>query len=424
MTSVRVRAAARRDGSWSPLRQPIFRALWLAAIASNIGTWMHDMAASWLMTGLTSSPLTISLVQTATLAPVLLFAPIAGVVTDVVDRRRLVLAAQWWMLCASVALATVALAGTMTPVPLLALTFLLNVGTAFGTPAWFAVIPEMVLPRRSRDAITLNSVAFNSARAAGPALGGLLIAHWGASAAFLLNALSFLAVIAVLRRWHGGSARAAAPEHLARALREEVSAATHPTRLRELLVRAAGFGAGGAALWGLLPTIARARLHLDAVHYGLTFAMVGIGVFGGTGFMGRVQRRYAFHSVAGSGAVVFGVAMLGVAVARGLTLLLVALLVAGAGWIAVNSAFINAIQQWAHAGFRGRAMAIYLAAILGATAIGSAAWGALATTLGVRIALGAAAGVVCLVGVLTMLLSDARETPVVPVAHAVHTVPA
>ena len=174
--------------AWSPLRQPLFRALWIASVASNIGTWMHETGAGWLMTSLTSSPLMVTLMQTAMTLPVLLLALPAGALADVVDRRRMLLLTQAWMLIAAAVLGVLTLFEVTTPWVLLILTFVLGAGAAMNAPAWQATPPELVSRSELPAAVGLTGMGLNLARAVGPALGGSVIAVAGPSAVFLLNA--------------------------------------------------------------------------------------------------------------------------------------------------------------------------------------------------------------------------------------------
>ena len=179
---------------WSPLRQPVFRALWIASVVSNVGTWMQNVGAAWLMTLLTPSPMVVALVQAATSLPVFLVALPAGALADVVDRRRLLLLTQGWMLLAAAALGVATLLGAITPMILLGLTFALGLGAAMNGPAWQAIVPELVPPAELQEAVALNGAGFNVARAVGPALGGVIVAAAGPGAVFLLNAASFVVV--------------------------------------------------------------------------------------------------------------------------------------------------------------------------------------------------------------------------------------
>src|SRR5437763_2020334 len=187
--------------AWSPLRQSVFRALWIASVVSNIGTWMQDVGESWLMTSLTPSPVLVALVETAGSLPVVLVALPAGALADIVDRRRLLLVMQVWMFVAAGAMGILALMGQMTPARLLWLTFLLGIGSAISNPVWQATTPELVSQSDLPAAITLNAVGINIARAIGPALGGLIVAASGPWAVFFLNAASFIGIMAVVYRW-------------------------------------------------------------------------------------------------------------------------------------------------------------------------------------------------------------------------------
>src|SRR5215471_1251428 len=162
--------------SFAPLRAPIFRALWIATIVSNLGTWMQDVGESWLMVSLTKSPILVALIETAGSLPVVLLALPAGAFADLIDRRKLLLVTQIWMLVAAAVMGALALAGAMTPSLLLLLTFTLGLGSAMNSPAWQAIVPELVPRRELAQAMTLSSVAFNVSRAIGPAIGGLIVA--------------------------------------------------------------------------------------------------------------------------------------------------------------------------------------------------------------------------------------------------------
>jgi MFS family permease len=186
--------------SWLPLQSGLFRAIWIAAMASNIGTWMHTVGASWLMTTLAASPLMVALVQTATTLPVFLVGLPAGALADLIDRRRMLMFTQSWMLAAAALLGMLTLAGFTGPWTLLGLTFALGLGSAMNGPAWSAAIPELVPREQMPQAVVLNSVQFNVARAVGPALAGFILAASSAGVLFVLNAISFLGVIVVVWR--------------------------------------------------------------------------------------------------------------------------------------------------------------------------------------------------------------------------------
>ena len=161
-----------KPSAWGTLRHPDFRNCWASAVVSNVGSWMQDTAGTWLMTSLTTSPLLIALMQTAAGLPVLLLGFPAGATADIVDRRRLLIFWQVWMLATVAVLSVLTFAGIISPWTLLALTFLLNVGAAMNNPAWQAIVPELVPRSELPSAIAVNSAGYNLARAVGPALGG------------------------------------------------------------------------------------------------------------------------------------------------------------------------------------------------------------------------------------------------------------
>ena len=203
MTEPRSSASA-----WSPLQHSVFRVIWLVTVVSNLGTWIQNVGAAWLMTSLSPSALMVALIQTATSLPMFFLSLPAGALADVINRRRLLLFTQAWMLVIAAALAVVTWLGLMTPTALLLLTFLLGLGAALNGPAWEAVVPGLVPKAELSSAVALSSVAFNIARAVGPAIGGLLIAASGPAVTFAVNAVSFVAVIFVLYRWKSAEPKA------------------------------------------------------------------------------------------------------------------------------------------------------------------------------------------------------------------------
>src|SRR5271156_4333261 len=186
---------------WSPLRIPLFRDLLIADLVSDVGAFMQAVAAAWLMTSLSSSPLEIALIQTASALPFFLLALPAGSIGDIFDRRKLILGTEFWMLAVAGILVVAAFTHFISPWLLLLLTFALSIGDALESPAWRAIFPELVSKEDLSPALTLNGIEFNLARAVGPALGGVIIAVSGVSAAFLLNVVSFFGVIVVIARW-------------------------------------------------------------------------------------------------------------------------------------------------------------------------------------------------------------------------------
>jgi MFS family permease len=362
-------------------------------VASNIGTWMHDVGGVWLMTSLTPSPMLVALMQTATCLPFFLLALPAGALADVIDRRRLLLATQVWMMAAAAALGVLTLAGVTTPWWLLAVTFALGLGAAMNAPAWQAITPELVSRPEVPAAVALSSVGINLARAVGPALGGLAVAAAGPGPVFLLNALSYLGVIVVLYRWPRPPRRGALPpEHLLGAMRSGVRFVRHAPAFRTVLVRASTFVVCGSALWALLPLVARREMGLEALGYGALLGSMGVGAVAGAAILPRLRQKVVVDWLAVGATVMFALVTIALAALREFAWLCGAMFIGGAAWIALMSSYNAAAQAAAPAWVRARVLAVYLLVFQGGMAAGSALWGALAARTGIPLALVVAAG--------------------------------
>src|SRR5438552_17504720 len=268
----------RLGSAWSPLRESVFRALWIATVVSNIGTWMQDVGESWLMTSLTTSPVLVALVETAGSLPVVLVALSAGALADIVDRRRLLLVMQIWMFVAAGAMGILALMGHMTPGRLLSLTFLLGVGSAVSNPAWQAITPELVPAEDLPGALSLSGVSINIARAIGPSVGGLIVAAVGSGAVFFLNAGSFLAIFFAVYRWQPAPRSSKLPpEEIISAMRAGTRYLRHSPQLQTVMIRCGAFIICASALWAMLPQQARRGLGLSSFAYGVLLGCLGFG---------------------------------------------------------------------------------------------------------------------------------------------------
>jgi MFS family permease len=377
---------------WSPLSQAVFRSLWIAAVASNIGTWMQSVGAAWLMTSLTPSPLLVALMQTATSLPVFLVGLPAGTLADVVDRRKLLLVTQAWMLLAALALGLLTWFDLVSAWVLLALTFLLGLGAALSLPAWQAIIPDLVEREEIASAVALDAMGINVARAVGPAIGGLVIAAAGPGAVFLLNAASFLGVLAAIYRWRRARVPSdAPPEDMLGATAAGLRYVRHAPALQTVLVRIGIFTLGASALWALLPIVARRDLGLEATGYGIILGSLGLGAVGGALLLPRLRRSLPVDTLTATATLVFALTTLALAYLRVVPLLLVSMMAGGVAWIAMMSSLTAAAQTASPAWVRARALGIYLLVFQGLLAVGSFGWGALAERFGNTTALSAAA---------------------------------
>jgi MFS family permease len=378
-----------QGGAWTPLRLELFRALWLAALVSNIGTWMQNVAAVWYMTSLTPSPLMVALVQAATSLPVFLVGLPAGAAADIFDRRRLLLWTQGWMLVIAGVLAVLTFVGFMTPSLLLALTFALGLGAAMNAPSWQAITPEVVPRPDLSRAIALNALTVNIGRAVGPALGGFVVAVASPGLVFALNALSFVGVLAVVYRWRRAAATSSVlpAERLFRATRAGLRYARHAPPLAAVLVRTGLFMVCASAFWALLPVIARAELGTTAVGYGVLLACVGLGATIGAVLLPRLRRRLSSDGLTGLATVVFAVVSVLTASWRWLPGLWGVMVIGGLAWIAMMASLNSAAQTTVPSWVRARALGVYLVVFQGGLGLGSALWGAVAERIGTQAAL-------------------------------------
>jgi MFS family permease len=369
------------SGGFGPLRHPAFRAMWAGQFASNIGGWMQTVGAQWLMLSLTPATSYLAFIQTAASLPVLLFAIPAGATGDLVDRRRLLLGTTLFMAATTTALALLTIAGLVTPWALLAALFLVGVGQAWTSPTWVTLQPELVPAAERPQAIALGSVNMNLARAIGPALGGVLVAVTEPSVVFLVNAATFLAVIAVVWRWRDprkGAASELPAEHLGEAMRASGRYVANSPALRTVLVRAAAYIFFASAIWALLPAVARTNLGLGSGAYGLLLACVGIGAVAGALLLPRLRGHLSGDLTLLIGSFATALTALAMATAHSVVPVAALLVVGGFGWIislaTFNTAFQTMLPGWAKA----RGMAVYLVVFQGGNAIGSAVFGILA----------------------------------------------
>jgi MFS family permease len=383
--------------AWQPLREPLFRALWIASVASNVGTAIHGVGAAWLMTSLSPSPLLVALIQTAASLPLLLLALPAGALADVVDRRRLLLVTQSWMLAAAAGLGALTLAGWTTPLSLLALTFTMGLGNALNAPAWQAITPELVPREELPEAVAMGSAGFNLARAVGPALGGLVVAAAGPAAAFLLNAASFVGVLFVIQRWRREPPESLAPaEQVLGAIRAGNRYVRYAPALRAVLARLGAFIVGGSAIWALLPLIARQQLRLSPAGYGLLLGCFGAGAVAAAVLLPGLRARLAPDRLVVLATLLFAAITAGLAGLRSPLAAGAALAAAGFAWLAVLSTLNVEAQVVVPAWVRARALSFYLLVMQGGLAAGSALWGSVAARAGMPTALLAAAAALLL----------------------------
>jgi MFS family permease len=396
--------------AWSPLRIHLFRNLLIADLVSDVGTFMQSVGAAWLMTSLTTNTLYVALIQTATALPFFVLALPAGSIGDIVDRRKLILGTELWMFVVACVLAAATLGGFMTPCLLLLLTFGLSVGDAMESPAWRAIFPELVSKEDLQPALALNGIEFNLARAVGPGLAGIIIAVAGIGTAFVLNAVSFLGVIAVIAGWKRPARKSQLPaETLGGATVAAIRFVRYSPSIRRLLFRAACVIFFSSAFWALLPPIAK-ELSRSSLGYGLLLGFFGVGAVLGAVVLQRARKIFSVEVVIAGATAIFAGVTLAIATLHTLWLLCFLILFGGAAWTVFMSIFNTLVQNFAPDWVRARVMAIYLFVFQGAVAVGSTLWGVAAQRTNSHVALmWASVGVgICIVLPLVARLPDAR----------------
>ena len=372
---------------WRPLRSSTFRNLLIADVVSDVGTFMQSVGAAWLMVSLSAGPMYVALIQTASALPFFLLALPAGAIGDIVDRRKVILFTETWMILVATVLAGLTIAGRMSPVLLLILTFALSAGDAFETPTWRAVLPELVRKEDLPAASALNGIEFNLARAVGPALAGFVIAFAGIGAAFVLNTLSFLGVILVVARWKRPVVkRGTPPETVTGATVAAIRYVRFSPAVRIVLLRAGAAMFFASGLLALLPSIAH-RMNGSPVGYGVLLGCFGGGAVLGALVMQRARSRWSADVIVSAGIALFGLTTIAAGAIRELLPLAAVLLIGGGAWISFISLFnvqvLNQTPDWV----RARVLAVSMLVFQGAVAAGSATWGAVAARAGLGTAL-------------------------------------
>jgi len=384
----------------APLRLPYYRAVWLGALLSNIGSFFQTVAAAWLMKELTNSSATwVGLMLASNLLPLLFLALISGVVADTVDRTKVMLVAQSLMGSSAAAMAILTAMDLITPGLLLGLGLVMGVGVAFNLPAWQALVPDLVPRGMVASAVALNSAGFNVARAIGPALGGVIIATAGPQLGFGLNAISYLVVIAVIAVV-GSRLRLTAREHtsMTNAIAQSIRYARFTPAFRRLLTLVALFAISSAAVQATLPN-RTSELGGSETTYGILLGFMGAGALVGALVRPRLVAKLGARSVPTT-IVMFGVAGVAVGLAPSTPLAALGMLVAGASWVLTLTTVNAGSQLMAPEWIRGRAMSLYTLAFSGIYPIGAIMSGALADTIGAGAAMVSLSGAAIVLGLL------------------------
>jgi predicted MFS family arabinose efflux permease len=370
---------------WAPFRHRTFTVIWIGTVVSNIGGWMSSAASGWLMTSLDSSPFIVAMVQVATSLPLFLLAIPAGALSDIVDRRRFLLAGELFIMATSIVFALLVTLHLITPASLLLVTFIVNVGSAMTAPAWQAAVTVLVPKPDLPPAIALNSAGVNVSRAVGPALGGIVASALGIAAPFWVDAFSNAGVIAGLLSWRApAKARTRLPpERFGTAIRAGLRHARYNPHLTATLVRAAAFFLFASAYWALLPLVARQQVDSSPALYGVLLGVIGLGAVAGAFALPWLKARLGADWLMATGTIGTAAAALMFGLSRIPATALAASLIAGVSWIAslstLNVSAQVALPEWV----RGRGLAVFVTVLFGSMSLGSVIWGEVGTLAGV-----------------------------------------
>ncbi|WP_330257336.1 MFS transporter [Nocardia sp. NBC_00565] len=401
--------AATPLSTWAPLRSRIYRALWIAQLVSNLGTWMQTVGAQWILVDQPNAATLVAFVQTATTLPVMLLSIPSGVLADLLDRRRLLLGAQTAMAVLAGVLAVTTATGHTTPGVLLTLLFLLGCGQALTAPAWQAIQPELVPREQIPSAAALGSMNINIGRAVGPAIAGVLVSLSGPTLVFALNAVSFGGIVAVLLIWRRPTKERKLPsERPLAALQAGTRFIRAAPAIRRVLLRSILFIAPASAVWALLPVIARDELGQSSSGYGLLLGALGLGAVLGAVGLSRVRALLTPTQRLTAAAILFGIASAGAAVLHSMPVVLVLLVGAGFAWLLAMSTMNSTMQLLLPAWVRARGLSVYMLVFMGGQAIGSLVWGLVA---------GAVSSVTALLAAAVLLAGSALSSVWLPIRH-------
>lgn len=416
-------ADPQRSGVLAPFGIAAFRIIWICNLFANLGTWAQSVAAAWVVTEAHASPLMVAMIQVASALPLVLLSILSGVLADNHDRRKIMLVGLSIELSGAALVTLLAFLGYLDPLLLIASILWLSLGSSITIPAWQAAVNEQVPPRLVGDAVLLNSVNYNVARAVGPAIGGLLLSATGAPWVFLFNCLCYASLIWAIWQWRREvPKRTLPPEHIVEGVVAALRFTQYSSVTRLVMLRSAVFGLSASAVWALLPLLAHRNPDGNASVYGYMLGALGLGAILGSTLVGRLRKVIGTSRLISLGGGTLGLVLLVLGTVDSLWVLFPALILGGSCWIAAVASYNSAVQILVPDWVKARALALYQTAIYGGLALGSFLWGHFAGTLGVQGAL-LAAGCLLLVSVALLYNSRLPELNPGSIARAPSTLP-
>lgn len=390
---------------WAPLMIPMYRSFWVAGLISNLGTWVHETGAVWLMTSLEPRPEMVSAVRTCMTIPVFCLALPAGVWADRFDRRTWLLSTQLLLLVIAALMAALSAVGMITPIVLLVLTAAMGIGMILNQPAWQALTPELVPPALVPSAVSVGSISFNLARSLGPALAGLLISRFDVWIAFALNAFSFLGIVVVLLVWKSSESQQdekknskKSPPRFYDELRKGMFLVKNSPAIKHTMMRVFIFAIPATIIWSLLSLVVTEKLGYAERGFGLCLGLLGCGAVIGAWFLPWLRTKLSSETIVLAAQLGFGLICLWIGSNNSPVRLLPSLLLMGSCWMATMTTLNATAQVNLPRKFRARGMATYIMCFALGMAIGSLTWGWLAYYIGISwtfIAAGITMAILC-----------------------------
>ena len=385
--------------AFAPLADPVFRMLWVVWFTANVCMAMNDVAAAWLMSTLTTSPVMVALVQTAATLPVFLLGLPSGALADILDRRRYFVVTQFWVAATALLLCLAILTDAINPTLLLVLVFLNGIGLAMRWPVYSAIVPGLVPRIQLPAALALNGLAMNASRIIGPVVAGALIAGAGTEWVFIVNVVLSVTAGFLILRWKTVEEPSALPgERFLGAMRVGVQYVRQSAPMRAVLVRVLTFFGQSTALIALLPLVARGMQGGSAGTYTLLFASLGFGAILSVFMLPHMRHRHSRDQLIRDGSVVQAVAMVAAGFAPNVYVAVPVMVVAGMAWLTTANSISVAAQLALPNWVRARGMSTFQVALMGGAGAGAALWGQVAALTSVRasLAIAAASGVAAL----------------------------
>jgi MFS family permease len=392
------------ESPWAPLKQPVFRMLWSVWLTANVCMWMNDVAAAWMMTSLTTSPIMVALVQSASTLPVFFLGLPSGALADILDRRKYFIFTQFWVATVGVLMCLITLSGHMGAPLLLLLTFANGIGLAMRWPVFSAVIPELIPKPQLPAALALNGIAMNTSRIFGPILAGALIASLGSAWVFALNAVLSVICGFIIMRWKTEPRASALPaERFFGAIRVGLTYVRQSQAMRAILLRITAFFLQAIALTSLLPLVAKHMVGGGAGTFTLLLVSMGCGAVVAALVMPRIRAVMDGDVLVRNGTILQALSMLVVAFAPNIYVAAPAMVINGMAVISVANSLAVSAQLTLPNWVRARGMSVYQVALMGGGGIGAAIWGQVATFSDVRTSL-----VIASIGGVALMLGVCR----------------